>query len=272
MTTTAVRPARSRAGGVIALVYGVAVYAAFLVTFLHAIAFVEAAHLRLGSFDLVPRTIDDGGTSASTSRALVVDLLLLSLFAVQHSVMARPAFKRWWTRFVPPAVERSTYVLLATACLALLLAAWHPITTTVWDASADWLRAALVAASLAGWLIVLASTFLISHTDLFGLRQVVAAARRRRLAPDRFVTPLWYRLVRHPIYLGFLVAFWFAPTMTVGHLLFAVACTGYILVGIQLEERDLVHAFGDDYRRYRTDVPMLVPTPRRAAQSGHGRS
>jgi protein-S-isoprenylcysteine O-methyltransferase Ste14 len=248
-----------------ALVYGTLSYAAFLAVFLYAIAFVEDARLSIGQVTLVARTVDHGGTVGSAATALVVDALLLMLFAVQHSVMARPGFKRWWTRLVPAPVERSTYVLLATACLAVLMAFWRPLPGIAWDVPDGIIRPALIGVSLAGWLIVLSSTFLINHLDLFGLRQVIAHTQGRRLPSYRFGTPLWYALVRHPIYLGFLLAFWAAPTMTVGHLVFAVATTGYVLVGIQLEERDLVHAFGDEYRAYRRRVPMLIPGARRRA-------
>ncbi|MFW0792990.1 methanethiol S-methyltransferase [Gordonia sp. CPCC 205515] len=246
-----------------ALGYGICTYVLFLVVFLWAIAFVENAHIVVGGVDLVPRTIDDGGPVTSVWVAILVNLVLLTVFAVQHSVMARAGFKRWWTRIVPQPVERSTFVLAATVCLAALMWWWHPITASVWEVPGDVARAVLIAISLGGWLLVLASTFLIDHFDLFGLRQVVANARRRTLPAYRFVTPLWYGLVRHPIYLGFLIAFWVAPTMTVGHLLFAVATPGFILIGIQLEERDLMRAFGDDYAAYRRRVPMLVPGLRR---------
>ena len=246
----------------VALGYGCLAYAAFLVVFLYAVAFVEDARLVVAGTTLVPRTVDHGGTLGSTVVALVVDASLLTLFAVQHSVMARTGFKRWWTRLVPPPVERSTYVALATTCLALVMACWRPLPGTVWEVSGA-ARVALVTVSLAGWLTVLSSTFLINHFDLFGLRQVVAHARGRRLPAYRFVTPLWYAVVRHPIYLGFLLAFWAAPTMSAGRLLFAVASTGYILLGIQLEEQDLVRAFGEQYRDYRRRVPMLVPGARR---------
>ncbi len=255
------------------LAYGVAAYVAFLVVFLWAIAFVENASIVVGGVEIVPRTIDRGGPSAGVVAAVVVDLGLLTLFAAQHSAMARDGFKRRWTRIVPQPIERSTYVLAATACLAALLWWWHPITTTVWDVSTSALRWVLVAASLFGWVLVLTSTFLINHFDLFGLRQVVANARRRPLPPYRFITPLWYGIVRHPIYLGFVIAFWVAPTMTVGHLLFACATTGYIFIGIHLEERDLIRDFGNDYVEYRRRVPMLVPglRARRASGPAHAR-
>ena len=259
--TTTVQPARAvRLGG---LVYGVVVYAAFLAVFLYAVAFVVDASIVVGGSDLAPRTVDRGGPATAASVALVVDTLLLLLFAVQHSVMARAGFKRWWTRIIPAPLERSTFVLFATGCLAVLMWWWHPIPEQVWTVSGGATRAVLTAVSLAGWLLVLASTFLINHFDLFGLRQVVANARGSTLPAYRFVTPLWYGVVRHPIYLGFLIAFWVTPTMTAGHLLFAVVTTGYILVGIRLEERDLVRAFDEDYRSYRRRVPMLVAGVRR---------
>ncbi|KAF0967762.1 MULTISPECIES: methanethiol S-methyltransferase [Gordonia] len=241
------------------LAYGLAAYVAFLVVFLWAIAFVENASIVIGGAEIVPRTIDRGGPSAWVVTALAIDLGLLTLFAAQHSVMARAGLKQRWTRIVPTPIERSTYVAAATACLAAVLWWWHPITATVWDVSAPAARTFLVAVSLFGWVLVLTSTFLINHFDLFGLRQVVANAKGRTLEPYRFITPLWYGIVRHPIYLGFLIAFWVAPTMTVGHLLFACATTGYVLLGIHLEERDLIRSFGDDYIAYRGRVPMLLP-------------
>lgn len=249
-TTTA----HSRTAGMLAFTYGLTVYAFFLVVFIYAIAFVADA-------SFVPKTIDRGGwgDGSLTATALLADVGLLLLFAVQHSGMARAGFKQWLTRYVPRPVERSTYVLVATVCLAVLMGFWWPITTTLWNVGAQAWRGLLVALSLAGWGIVLASTFLINHFDLFGLRQVFLRLRERQPAPYSFVTPAFYRIVRHPLYLGFLVAFWVTPTMTVGHLIFAVATTGYILVAIQLEERDLVRAFGRQYREYRTRVPMLVP-------------
>ena len=236
-------------GKVAAVAYGLVCYAIFFVTFLYAIGFV-------GGF-LVPKHVDAGDTGPLVP-ALLINVALLGVFAVQHSVMARPAFKAWWTRVVPKPVERSTYVLFASAALILLFSQWRPLPTTVWSVSglpADvlWGLFAL------GWATVLGSTFLINHFELFGLRQVWAYASGKEIQPTQFRTPLIYRAVRHPLYLGFIVAFWSAPTMSLGHLLFAVGATGYILVGIYFEERDLVAHFGDTYRSYQKRVSMLLP-------------
>ncbi|MFP3900190.1 MAG: methanethiol S-methyltransferase [Acidimicrobiia bacterium] len=242
------------------MAYSTIVYAAFLATFVYAVGFVQ----RVG----VPKDINDGEATGAAA-AVAINLGLLGLFAVQHSVMARPAFKRRWTRIVPPAIERSTFVLAATLALALLLWQWRPLPSAVWDVDAGGTRLVLSGLSWLGWATVLGSTFLIDHFDLFGLRQSYRNLRGR--APDaaRFRTPLLYRLVRHPLMLGFLVAFWATPTMTRGHLLFAGATTAYILVALQLEERDLLAQFGDQYAAYRRRVPMLLPgLPRRRATAG----
>src|SRR5262249_2431405 len=235
---------------IIAFLYGLACYALFFVTFLYAIGFV---------MDLVvPKTIDSG-TVVPLAEALIVNLLLMSVFAVQHSVMARKQFKAWWTQLVPPAIERSTYVLASSLALVLLFWQWRPMPAPVWQIGDASVAMAVTGLSFVGWLIVLTSTFLINHFELFGLRQVAANLSGRAIPAARFRTPLYYKFVRHPLYLGFIIAFWAAPTMTVGRLLFAAVTTAYIFVGILLEERDLGELFGDEYRRYRQRVSMLVP-------------
>jgi protein-S-isoprenylcysteine O-methyltransferase Ste14 len=241
-------------GGIAALLYGSLAYLVFLAAFLYAIAFV-------GNLP-VPKTVDSG-VPGSVVTALLVDVLLLALFAIQHSVMARPAFKRWWTRLVPQPVERSTFVLFASLALLLLYWQWQPIPQTIWSVTNPTGTLVLQAVFWAGWGLVLLSTFLINHFELFGLRQVYARLRDQALPSPVFKTPLLYKNVRHPIYLGFLVAFWATPTMTAGHLLFAAATTGYILIGIYFEERDMIATFGDQYRRYREQVAMLIPLPGR---------
>ena len=251
----------SRAAGVIALAYGLVAYVLFVVVLLYLIGFVANADFTVAGLHIVPKSIDRGGLGdgSLTAVAVLVDVALLLLFAVQHSVMARAGFKRWWTKIVPPAVERSTYVLLSSVCLVVLFAFWWPLTATLWDVAMQPWRGILVALSLSGWAIALVSTLLIDHFDLFGVRQVLARARDRQAPKHSFTTPALYRIVRHPLYLGFLVAFWVTPTMTVGHLIFAAAITGYVVIAIQLEERDLIRVFGQQYLDYRSRVPMLVP-------------
>jgi len=232
--------------------YSVLVYVFFNAAFGYAIAFV-------GDFPLVPKTIDSGA-AASMPEALLINAALLGLFAVQHSVMARRSFKRWWTRIVPEPIERSTFVFAATLALALLLWQWRPIPQPlVWQVTDPAGRLALQVLFLTGWGIQLISTFLLDHFELFGLRQVWVHMTGRTIPPPDFRTPLFYRHVRHPLYLGIVLAFWAAPVMSLGHLFFAVATTGYILVGIYFEERDLIAQFGERYRLYREQAGMLLP-------------
>jgi methanethiol S-methyltransferase len=236
-------------GRAIALIYGLASYIIFSLSFAYTPAFI-------GNF-LVPKTIDVGSDNG-LAQASLVDVILLGVFAIQHSVMARPAFKKWWTRIIPTSCERSTYVLIASLLLILIFWQWRPITATIWRAE-DWPAAVLTAIFWMGWLIALISTFQFDHFELFGLRQVVEALRGAADRMQAFKTPLLYRLVRHPLMLGLLLAFWATPHMTAGHLLFAVMTTAYILVGVRLEERDLVAEFGARYEQYRRRVPMLMP-------------
>ncbi len=234
--------------------YGVLAYAVFLATFLYAIAFV-------GGF-IVANPLDTPARTPLTE-ALAINGVLLTLFALQHSVMARPWFKRRWTRIVPPAIERSTYVLCASLALLLLFWQWRPIGIEVWNIGNPAARAAIWVLFAAGWTTVLVTTFLINHFDLFGLRQVWLALRGRPYTPVSFRTPLPYRYVRHPLYFGFLLAFWMTPTMTLAHLVFALATTAYIILAIQFEEHDLVAEHGEAYAAYRRTVPMLLPGRRR---------
>jgi protein-S-isoprenylcysteine O-methyltransferase Ste14 len=225
-------------------------YLFFVITFLYFIAFVSNV--------MAPRTIDSG-EPAPMGQAASIDAGLIAIFALQHSVMARQGFKRWWTKFVAPAVERSTYVLASTLALVLLMALWRPIPQLVWRITDPGWSNTLLAVSFLGWLTAMASSFLIDHFELYGLGQVARNLTGREAKPGTLRTPLLYRFVRHPIYLGFLLAFWAAPAMSVGHLIFAAMTTAYICAGAVLEERDLVSFFGEEYRRYRARVPMLIP-------------
>ncbi|MEO8467826.1 MAG: methanethiol S-methyltransferase [Gammaproteobacteria bacterium] len=240
--------------------YGVVSYAAFFVTFLYAVGFI-------GNF-VVPKTLDSPA-AGSWSVALLVDLALLGVFALQHSIMARAGFKRRITRIVPAAIERSTYVLASSAALLLLFWQWRPLGGVVWDVSSNSGRVLLYGGFAFGWGLVFVSTIVINHFDLFGLRQVWHNLLGREQQPLRFVTPLLYRIVRHPLYVGWLFTFWSTPTMTVTHLVFAVATTAYILVAIQFEERDLMREH-PEYRAYRRNVPMLIPRLARSERASDG--
>lgn len=233
-----------------AFIYGLACYVIFLATFLYAVAFIANIY--------VPKTIDSG-MSGPSAISVFIDLLLLGVFGVQHSLMARPGFKKWWTKIIPKSVERSTYVLFASLALILVYWQWQPLPDLVWNVESESGRMALWILSGLGWFIVLTGTYMISHWHLFGLKQVTENLKGQEPSPPKFMTPGYYQYVRHPLMLGFIIAFWATPTMSVGHLLFAGASTGYILIALQFEEHDLLQVFGERYRRYKDRVPGLIP-------------
>jgi protein-S-isoprenylcysteine O-methyltransferase Ste14 len=245
---------------VLTFLYGALCYALFLVSFLYAVGFTAGIGIP---------TPMDGAARGDFWHSVSIDLALLGLFAVQHSVMARPAFKVWWTSMVPKSIERSTYVLISSVLLLLVTTQWQPLPQSVWSVERPVARALLTALFWSGWLLVLLSTFLINHFDLFGLRQVYLNLRGAPYRELPFVCASLYRIVRHPLMLGFLIAFWATPRMSVGHLLFSMAVTGYIFVGVWLEERDLVRAHGDAYSEYQRRVPMLIPFLVRARTARH---
>ena len=235
----------------IAFVYGIIAYVIFLAAFLYAIPFI-------GGF-WVPKTLDTGSQS-SIIYAVIIDLILLSIFAVQHSVMARPQFKKWWTKIIPRSIERSTYVLLASVILLLIYWLWQPLPTVVWDVQSQPFVILLYALFTVGWLIVFLATFMINHFHLFGLKQVYEYMNNMEIKQPEFRIKYFYRFVRHPIMLGFIIAFWAVPFMTFGHLLFSAVSTLYILIAVKfLEERDLVKFHGEKYEQYQKNVPMLIP-------------
>ena len=238
-------------------VFGVLCHGMFLVVFLYMAGFVGGL--------LVPKTIDSPAGGTPPGVAFGIDVLLLALFAVPHSVMARPAFKRWWTQYVPKPLERSVYVLVANLCVALLLWQWRPIGPVVWDVQHPLWRTIVYGVFAAGWLLVPVASLMINHFDLFGSRQVWLHLRNKPYTMLSFRTPMLYRLIRHPLYLGWMIAFWVTPTMSAGHMLFAGFLTAYMLVAIPIEERDLVDTFGEQYEEYRRRVPALVPRPARSA-------
>ena len=235
---------------VLEFIYGIVCYVVFLLSFIYAIGF-------MGNM-VVPKSIDSGFVS-STAQSLIVNLILLGLFAVQHTIMARPRFKQWWTKSIPIQIERSTFVLIASLLLFLLYWQWRPMTTLIWSVEHSVIKAVLLALFWIGWVTVLISTFMIDHFDLFGLRQVYLHLRSQEYHHAKLMTTGMYKYVRHPIMLGFIVAFWATPYMTSGHLLFAIATTAYIIIGIQFEEHDLKHFLGKDYEDYRRRVSMLIP-------------
>ena len=237
-------------GKLVAFLYGIVAYLVFAIVIVYAIGFVCGL--------VVPKTIDSG-PAGPLVESIVINLVLMTIFALQHSVMPRPQFKAWWTTIVPKSVERSTYVLLASLALALVFWQWRPIPGVVWEVKEPTLAAFLLYLGLFGWVLVFISTFMINHFELFGLHQVANNLAGKPMPPMKFKTPMLYNVVRHPIYLGFIIFVWATPVMTAGHLLFAAVVTAYIFVGIALEEHDLIAVFGDEYRRYRQRVAMIVP-------------
>ena len=237
-------------GKLVAFLYGIVAYLVFAIVIVYAIGFVCGL--------VVPKTIDSG-PAGPLMESIVINLVLMTIFALQHSIMARPQFKTWWTTIVPKSVERSTYVLLASLTLALVFWQWRPIPGVVWEVKEPTLAASLLYLGLFGWVLVFISTFMINHFELFGLHQVTNNLAGKPMPAMKFKTPMLYNVVRHPIYLGFIIFVWATPVMTAGHLLFAAVVTAYIFVGIALEEHDLIAVFGDEYRRYRQRVAMIVP-------------
>jgi protein-S-isoprenylcysteine O-methyltransferase Ste14 len=239
-------------GRIAAFIYGAATYLLMFVTFLYLFAFLANMW--------VPKGVDDG-VAAPFVLALLINIGLIVLFGVQHSVMARPGFKKWWTRIVPTSIERSTYVLISTLLFILLFWAWQPMTAVIWDVEAPWAQAAVWSVFALGIILLFASTFVINHFDLFGLRQIWLNLTEKPYTYLKFKVTFFYKFVRHPLYVGWLMIFWATPQMTVGHLLLAIGMSAYILIAIRYEERDLVKFHGETYREYQRTVPMLIPSP-----------
>ncbi len=235
---------------ILIFLYGLICYVLFFGAFLYAICFIGGI--------IVPKTIDSG-VAGPVGQAIFIDALLLGLFAIQHSVMARPAFKKGWTKIVPKSMERSTYVLFSSLVLILLFWQWQPISGVIWSVQVHWAQVLLRAIFACGWFILLTGTFMISHAHLFGLQQVYENLRKKPISNPKFLQPGYYKYIRHPLMLGFIIGFWATPVMTTGHLLFAAAATGYILIALQLEEKDLIHYFGEQYLDYKRRVPMFIP-------------
>lgn len=235
---------------VLIFLYGIICYVMFLGTFLYAVFFIADL--------IVPKTIDSG-TAGAFGQSLLIDAILLSIFAIQHTGMARPAFKKWWTRVIPKHMERSTYVLLANLSLILLFWKWRPMPDVIWSVGSQWGQAVIWALFVAGWFILLTGTFMINHFHLFGLKQVYEGLQNKQLSSPKFMSPGYYKYIRHPLMLGFIIGFWATPEMTLGHLIFSIAATGYILVALKFEEHDLITYHGDTYIEYKKRVPMLIP-------------
>jgi protein-S-isoprenylcysteine O-methyltransferase Ste14 len=238
-------------GRVLSFIYGFVVYVIMFLAFLYLFGFLANV--------IVPKGIDDG-IQSSIGIALLVNLVLVGLFGISHSVMARPGFKQWWTNIVPKPIERSTYVLVATLIMYLIFWQWRPMEQVIWSVNAEWLRTAIWVLYVGGIVLLLASTFVINHFDLFGLRQVTLNLLKKPYSYLGFKVTFFYKFVRHPIYVGWLILFWATPDMTLGHLVFAIGMSTYILVAIPIEERDLVTYHGENYRQYKSKVPALIPS------------
>lgn len=254
------------------VIYGILCYVIFFSTFLYMIGFIENFSGSIAGFSLsalFPTTLDHGSAEVPLFQAVIINLLLIGLFGIQHSAMARWKFKQKWIKYIPRPVERSTYVLFASLALIIMFYCWQPVNTLIWNLKGTTAGETAMAISWAGWGMLLLSTFLINHFDLFGLRQVILNAFGKDYSKIRFRTPLLYKMVRHPLYLSFLLIFWFAPVMTIGHLVFAAGMTGNLIIGMNLEERDLVQLYGEKYQEYRETVPKIIPFVKPVSKTDH---